>query len=214
MTKDGTTIRIVRLTSIIIVTVFALGVTEAMVKNAGAMSGPPRTIRAEPLNDVLIGHGRIAVPLGTICLIRFDSSYCAVRFSNAHAGATDAEDYASYESWYQGDTTGLFSKSNVVFRKGDLWWKAPLGIGRIWLLKRDRDEISCGPILLKWWPYSSIAMIPKKAEGVSGPLRFAPTPWTSISEVNVHDARIKWYDPGMRGENTPDIRIPIDQLWK
>ncbi len=193
----------------LIAVVHIVGVTEPY-----AMSGPPRTIRLEPLSEVLIGRGRIAFPLKRIVLVRAGSSYCAVRFTKAYGGKTDAEDFAEYESWYQGDGTGNFSSSNVVYAKRDLWWKAPIGIGRLWLMTRDRDEVQCGPITLSWMPDTVIELTPKKAERVSGPLRFAPTPWTSISEVNVHDARIKWYEPGMHGENTPDIRIPIDQLWK
>jgi hypothetical protein len=55
-------------------------------------------IKVEPLTDALVGHGRIAMPVGRIFLVRADFSYCAVRFTKEQMGKTDGEYFAAYES--------------------------------------------------------------------------------------------------------------------
>jgi hypothetical protein len=173
-------------------------------------SGTYEPIELEPLSDVLIGRDRIAMPLKRIFLVRADSLYCAVRFTKEEIGKTEGEYFATYESWFQGDGSGEISKSNVEITRGDLWWKLPIGIGRLWLATKKKDEISCGAISLKWLAQTAVYLTPKKV-GVGQVVHFAPTPWTSIAEVNVYDSRIVWYP---QGYESPEIQTPINQLWK
>ena len=191
---------------------FALVIGACMVIGA---SGGPGPDKIEPLPEVLIASSGIAIPLGRILLVRADTCYCAVKFTKAYTektgGEYSGEYFATYESWYQGDGTGDFSKSNVVFTRRDLWWRLPIGIGRLWLIMRYRDDIQCGPVTLKWWAQTAISWIPKKMGSGLQTIHFAPTPWMSISEVNVHDPRITWY---YRRDDLPEVRIPIDQLWR
>lgn len=67
---------------------------------------------------------------------------------------------------------------------------------------------------LEWWAQTAVALIPKKTISKFQNILFAPTPWTSISQVNVNDKGIIWYEPGTIEGDRRDIRIPIDQLWE
>jgi len=153
------------------------------------------------------------MPMGMIFLVRSDCSYCAVRFTKEEMGKIDGEYFAAYESWYQGDGTGDFSKLNVIFVKDDLWWKLPIGIGRLWLFSRKQDEVRCGDITLRWLIRTSVELIPTKTTSKLESIRFAPTPWTSISQVNVADKRLTWYEARGVEDDRRDIRIPIE-FWK
>ncbi len=177
--------------------------------------GGARPVRIEPLADVIIGPSGIAMPLQRILLIQANSCYCAIKFIKAYTeqvqGEYSGEYFATYESWWQDDGTGDFSKSNVLFKRDDLWWRLPIGIGRLWLIMRYRKDIKCGPVTLEWWRQTVILWTPKKINEKVKTIHFAPTPWVSISEVNVRDPRIIWY---YQKPDLPEIRIPIDQLWK
>ncbi len=171
--------------------------------------------KIEPASDVFISQDGIAVPLERILLVKADTCYCAVKFTNAYAeevqGKYSGEFFASYESWYQGDGTGGLSKLNVKFTKGDLSWKLPIGIGRLWLITRRREDIQCGSIILRWLAQTAVSLTPKKVDEKVENIYFAPTPWTSIQEVNVRDPRIVWY---RQEPDRAQIRISIDHLWK
>ena len=180
----------------------------------GAAEGASKDAWPELSNNIWIGHGRITMPIGRICLIRINSSHCAVRFVKAYPGKDEAEYFASYESWYQGDGSGDFQKSNVVSTTDDLSWKRPIGFGRLWLIQRFHDKIRCGANILEWLPRTSI-YVPKDLEADPRfAVRFAPTIWQSIGQVDIHDPRIRWYEPGKSDDRAPDIDFPFDQLWE
>jgi hypothetical protein len=40
-------------------------------------------------------------------------------------------------------------------------------------------------------------------------VKLAPTPWRTIQEVNLKDARLKWYSSG-----SPEQKTKIDELWR
>ena len=172
-------------------------------------------VKVEPITDAVVGYGRIAMPVGRIFLVRADLSYCAVRFTKERNTVADPEYSAEYESWCQGDGTGDFSKPNVLFVKDKLWWKRPIGIGRLWLFTRQQNEIRCGGVTLEWWGRTTVQWIPKKTISKFQNILFAPTPWTSISQVDVNDKRIIWYEPGtVEGDRYRNISIPVDRLWE
>ncbi len=163
-------------------------------------------------SDVQIAPNCIIMPVGRILLVRKDSDYCAIKFTEFWTGKTKEDLYAKYESYYQGDKTGDFSNKNIKFKKEDLSWpKAKTSIfGHPWA-PGTKDEIRCGPIKL-WWTGKGTVYFYKRYQPESDyGIELAPTKWTDISQVNVFDSRLKWY---RYDEKRKDVIIPVDQLWE
>jgi hypothetical protein len=162
--------------------------------------------------DVQIGPNYIAVPYGRILLIRNGEQYGGIRYLEFWRDKKGKKRYARYESFYQGDGTGDFSKNSVQHIKGEVSNK---GLGNFlgthyW--KGDFD-LKCGPIKLMWGGGEKRAGAcffgASQEQGDYG-IELAPTPWKDISQINVFDSRIKWY---RYDETRPDTYIPIDELW-
>jgi hypothetical protein len=160
-------------------------------------------------DDVHIGKTAIVMPLKNILLVRKDSDYCAIRFTEFWTGKTEEDVYAKYES-YQGDKTGDFSKKNVTFRKDKLAFPKPRGIGRLAFSFGNRN-IHCGSLKLQWAGGGSVFFYAEGQEPRDYGIELAPTIWTDISEVDVFDPRIKWY---RYDEERKRMNISIDRLWK
>ena len=161
-------------------------------------------------NDVHIGKTAIVMPLGKILLVRRYSEYCAVKFTDFWTGKTEEDLYAKYESCYQGDKSGDFSRQNIKFRNGKLSFPKPRGIGRL-AFSFGKKEISCGTVRLFWSGQGAVHFYREgQAQGDYG-IELAPTKWTEISQVNVFDQRLKWY---RYDENRKRVNIPVDQLWE
>jgi hypothetical protein len=153
------------------------------------------------------------MPLKRIVLVRKGSDYCAVKFTEAWSGKTEDDQYAIYESCYQGDGTGDFSNKNVQFRKEKLVLRRHVGPGRGFPAGCTNFNVKCGPIRLLWAGKSWVHWVhfgSKQVDGEYG-IELAPTKWTDISEVDVFDPRLKWY---RYDEKRKDTYIPIDQLWE
>jgi hypothetical protein len=139
------------------------------------------------------------MPLGRILLARKGSDYCALKFINTWLGETRYDHYTSYELYYQGDGSGDFIKGNTQHENGELF--DPHSRGKItW--KAAKNKISCGKFKLQWGYIACIG---------SRDAELAPTPWTDITDVNIHDLKIQWYrDDKNRARKT----VHIDQLWE
>ena len=162
-------------------------------------------------NVVKIRPNAISVPMGRIILIRKGPEYGAVKFTHFWFGKTVHDWYGKYESYYQGDGTGDFSKKNVLSRKGEVSTFPDIGgCGLHWSL--DNPNFRYGPFKLAWSPKSTVYFFyfGQGGEGDYG-IELAPTKWTDISQVNVFDPRLKWY---RYDEKRKDTYIPIDQLWE
>jgi hypothetical protein len=153
--------------------------------------------------EALIGPKGISMSLGKILLARKDSEYCALKFTNTWLGETKYDHYTSYEFYYQGDGSGDFSRSDVESGTGELFFPRVRGWMGIPVIKGARDIIKCGGMKFKWFYIASVGF---------GGAELAPTPWTSINEVNVHDPRIKWYQSD-RNRSRKGIKVHIDRLW-
>jgi hypothetical protein len=163
-------------------------------------------------DEVEIKSVGVRVPLGRILLIRRGSEYGAVKFTDAWTEKSGEDKYGRYESYYQGDKTGDFSKKNVQYREGKLI--DPQGIavgGGHYFSLRGIYNIKCGPIKLGWGYKTFIAFYRRSQKDKDYGIELAPTKWTDISEVNVFDPRLRWY---RYDEDRQTIRIPIDQLWE
>ena len=161
-------------------------------------------------NDVHIGKTAIVMPLAKILLVRRESDYCAIKFTEFWTGKTEEDVYAMYESCYQGDKTGDFSKKNVKLQKDKLAFPKPRGIGRLAFSFGNRN-IRCGPLKLQWAGRGSVFFYAEGQEQGDHGIELAPTIWTDISEVDVFDQRIKWY---RYEEQRKRMNISIDQLWE
>lgn len=159
--------------------------------------------------DVGIAPNAIRVPIGAILLVRKNTEYCAIKFIEFWTGETQDDEYAIYESYYQGDRSGDFTKKNVKFKAGKLSRPRLRGIGRL-SFSFGHIDIQCGPIKLFWsgkgWVYFFNS---SQKQGDYG-IELAPTKWKHISQVNVFDPRIRWY---RYDESRKDVIFPIDRLW-
>jgi len=163
-------------------------------------------------NEVHIGNTAIVMPLGRILLVRKGSDYCAIKFTKFWSENTSevstlfvaagSDEYAMYESYYQGDKTGDFTKKNVQFKKEKLSHTKPRGIGRL-AFSFGNYEIKCGTIKLEWFGEGGVSFY---KDGIE----LAPTQWTDISQVNVFDPILRWYRYDNRRKST---NIPIDKLF-
>lgn len=157
-------------------------------------------------HEVLIGPIGVSVPLGRILLVRRDfllwrgAEYLALKFTNSWLGETIYDHYTSYEFYYQGDGSGDFSKSNVGSGTGEFY--APPMTRSLHAIRPSKRIAQFGKIKIKWIHVASVDY---------GRNEVAPTPWTSITEVNIHDPKLQWY-----GKNNSRKRrtVPIDQLWE
>lgn len=160
-------------------------------------------------NEIIVTPVAVKIPVGRILIVRKNLEYCVLRFTKIWAGKTEEDWYASYESYYQGDKTGDFSKTSVQLRKYELSSPRPRGIGRLAFSFGDKD-VKCGPFKLFWFGQSWVYFFSSdQKEGDYG-IELAPTKWTDISQVNVFDPRVKWYRYDAKRQ---DIKIPIDRLW-
>lgn len=171
-------------------------------------------------NDVHIAPNSVGVPLGKILLVRKGSSYCALKFTKfwteneSKVGtlfvAAGSDEYALYESYYQGDKTGDFSKRNVESKKAKLSSLKPRGIGRLAFSFGNR-QIKCGNIKLEWFSTGSLFFYREGRKESDFGIELAPTKWSDISQVNVFDSRLGWY---RYDKNRERLSIPIDKLWE
>jgi hypothetical protein len=166
-------------------------------------------------NVVSIGGAAVSIPVGRIMLVRKGTEYCAIQFDNAwieKSGWKSGWKRATYESYYQGDGTGDFSKENVHLRKGEVHLSEGHWIGGGHYIHFWRNEdIRCGPIKLCWAYKTNICFSSDSQEQRDYGIELAPTKWADISKVNVFDQRLKWY---RYDEKRQREFIPIDQLWK
>jgi hypothetical protein len=177
--------------------------------SGGEMAGSTQGTSSGYPMDVEIASNAVRVPTGAILLVRKDAEYCAIKFTKFWTGKTEEDQYASYESCYQGDKTGSFSNKNVKFKKGELSRPRLRGIGRL-SFSFGKTDIQCGPIKLEWSGKGWIYFFNSNQDQGDHGIELAPTKWTEISEINVFDPRLKWY----RYDSTrQDIRISVDRLW-
>jgi hypothetical protein len=156
-------------------------------------------------HEVVISSNAIGMPIGKMILIRKNSRYCAVKFTEAKKGKGKNEWYVKYESHFQGDGTGNFNSKSVKSIKNELADLQPLSIiGRL-AVARGNTHIDCIDIMLDWSGTDKISWV-----YFNNGIEMAPSKWADILEVNVSDQRLKWY---RYDERRKDILIPIDKLW-
>lgn len=195
-------------------------ITSLQLGGGKALAFDNRNVMLPKDNEVYIAKVGMVMPLGNILLVRKNSEYCAVKFTKFWLEKTSevstpfvaagSDKYALYESYYQGDGSGDFSKKNAQFKKEKLSFPKPRGIGRL-AFSFSKKEIICDAIKLEWFGKGGAYFYGEgQKEGDYG-IELAPTKWTDISQVNVFDQRLKWY---RYDENRKDLNIPVDKLWE
>jgi hypothetical protein len=170
--------------------------------------------RATKPDEVYVAGNYVQTPKGRIILVRKDRGYCAIKYLEFWKRDEGRKWYGCYESYYQGDGSGDFSKKNVKHRKDTVSDFGPgmfFGVFHSW---GGDLNIKCGPIRLEWGGGTLHGGVHFSGAGMGSDYKFtielAPTPWTDISQVNVHDPRIWWYGYHTRRWN---LYIPLSELW-
>lgn len=165
-------------------------------------AGPP------PKGSVFIGKTGIIMPLHRVLLARKGTEYCAIVFTKFWTGKTEQDKYASYESYCQADGSGDFSKDNIKFRREDLSYPKPRGIGRFAFSFGDK-EIKCGKLKLFWSGEGAVHFYSEKQGRGDHGCELAPTNWKSVIQVDVFAPGIKWYK---YDESRKRVNIPLNQF--
>jgi hypothetical protein len=175
----------------------------------GRMANTDENMKVSSPGEVQIAPNGISVPIGIVLLARKDQEYCAIKFTKFWTGKTPDDEYATYESYYQGNKTGNFAKENVKFKVGKLSRPRLRGIGRLSFSFGQKD-IECGPVKLFWPGNSWVCFFNTNQKQGDYGIQLAPTKWTDMSQVNVFDPRLRWY---RYDESRKDTIVPVDQLW-
>jgi hypothetical protein len=187
-------------------------------------TGHVKTLMAQNLNE---SHERVyatltwdgaGAPLGRFLLIRKDKAVCAVRFTKVQRGHdakpettfnSGEESFSAEYDWYfQEDGSGDFTQPGVLSGHEQLARKPLKGIGRL-AFQTGQIYVKCGTFDKLLWLYPTwVSFYGGSRRGDYG-IELAPTKWTEIKEVNVHDPRLKWY---RYDENRKPVDIPLDDL--
>jgi hypothetical protein len=119
--------------------------------------------------------------------------------------------YATYESYYQADGTGDFTRGNAKVTKEQLVRRHYWGIGKLsFPVGRQNLDVKCGPIKLAWGIKGAVHFFAPGKSDVDQGIELAPTKWKDRAEVNVFDLRLKWYKQGQKKKS---VNVHPDQLW-
>jgi hypothetical protein len=175
----------------------------------GRMATVDEGTKASSPDEVQIAPNGISVPIGLILLARKDQDRCAIKFTKFWTGKTPDDEYATYESYYQGSQTGNFGSKNVKLKAGKLSRPRLRGIGRLSFSFGQKD-IECGAMKFFWPGNSWVCFFNTSQKQGDYGIELAPTKWTDISQVNVFDPRLRWY---RYDESRKDTILPVDRLW-
>jgi hypothetical protein len=145
-----------------------------------------------------VGPTVVAMPIGKIILAKKGLEYCSIRFTSTWLSGSDFDYYTAYEYYYQGDGSGDFKRSNVKFGNGELFYPRDPGWFAIPFTSGAKDTFGCGGLKIKWFHTGGVNF---------DDFELAPTPWKSITDVNVHDTRLKWF---RKDANRKKITVYID----
>jgi hypothetical protein len=152
----------------------------------------------------------IIMPKGRMLLLRRSGEYGAIKVID-FSGKPGPPWFADYESYYQGDQSGDFTRQNIQVRKERVSLSRTYGIALLGLgWAFGKYNIECGSIKLLWTDSFWVGFFSREQDQGDYGIEFSPTKWTDLSQVNVFDPRLKWYryDTGRQ-----TIQISVDQLW-
>lgn len=199
------------MTSVLIATLIAISVVgvgdTADMSNAKVFS---KYVLPGP-DEVQLAFSGVEIPLGRMLLVRKDAEYCAVKFTRFWTEKGAKEQYATYEVYYQKDGSGNFLNKNVKFSQGKASTLPPRGPFYPLKWQPGKPEVKCGSLKLLWGYKGFVCFFERGNSPGEHGIELAPTPWTSVKEVNVFDPRVKWYRYDEKRERGS---IPVDKLWE
>jgi hypothetical protein len=151
-------------------------------------------------DNATVGPTGVAMPIQKIILAKKGLEYCAIIFTSTWLEDRTHDYYTAYESHYQGDGSGDFKKGNVKFGNGELFFQRDRSWYEVPFTSGAKETVVCGKMKIKWFRTGGLHF---------DDYELAPTPWKSISDVDVHDTRLKWFK---KDASRKKITIPIDQL--
>lgn len=171
-------------------------------------------------DTIVISHGGVAPTLGRFLLVRRGADTCALRFTRfwregrriAPTWWTSGEDsaFAEYEWVHQADGSGDVRKPNVMAGRATLSHRPTYGLPVHGLQFRPSAGIArCGPFRLAW-NYPDFVGVNAQVSATDDPNELAPTKWTSLSEVDSSDARLRWFRFDLNRART---ETTVDKLW-
>jgi hypothetical protein len=175
----------------------------------------PADSRAEDLATRFIIHGgTIKMPIGAFLLVRKKNEIGAIHLISIDPTSTEWLGKSVYESHFQSDGSGSFLTGNVVTKTGDLNLQESKGPGRgIYIYKPGPYRASIGKWSFSFFGPSLMGMSDHSSwAGDFGDhgFEFAPTSACNLSEVNVHDNRLRWF----RYDRNANVTLPLSDLPK
>jgi len=137
----------------------------------------------------VVSGGSVKMPVGAFLLVRKNGAIGAIRLTNVDPGL---EGRSTYESYFQGNGSGSFMNGDIVHQTGDLNLKPVKGIGRL-AFQTGQDRARIGKWSFRFDTPSLMAMWPYRGDQHDYGYEFAPTSACDISEVDVHDKRLRWF---------------------
>jgi len=157
----------------------------------------------------IFGPRAISAPIGVFLLVRKGREFGAICFKSIEPSEKINMGKSKFESYFQGDGSGLFIRKSVISVTGELNTKPLTGIGRFSFgggnrkLKVGNWSFSYNyPTWISMWPYGN-------EEGDYG-FEFSPTSAKNIADIDVFDSHLKWY----KYDSHSSIKISIKELGK
>lgn len=167
--------------------------------------------KSEALYDsqFVVGPSAIRLPRGVFLLIRKGKEYGAIRLLTVKPGKDPQHGTATYESYFQGDTTGSFLAVNTAKRSGELSTKPLTGIGRL-SFGGGKHKLRVGKWQFDCYFLQLMDMYPSSEEEGDHGFEFAPTSARDLSQIDVFDKQLQWF----RFDANTSITLPVSGLAK
>ncbi|WP_285609091.1 hypothetical protein [Geothrix edaphica] len=138
-------------------------------------------------------------------LVKKGNQYGALRFSAVKPDEEKGWGSAEFESTFQGDGSGSFSRSNTSIRKGKVHAKSLVGIGRM-SFQVGNTTLRIGPFKFYYHFPNWVDMWPAgELEGDYG-YEFSLVRATELSTIDVHSPALRWYH--FDRNNSVEITLP------
>ena len=175
-----------------------------------AQSRCPLDSRADNLaTQFVISGGSVKMPIGAFLLVRKNGEIGAIRLTRIDPMATEDFGKSTYESYFPADSSDLLSIRNDIRQTGELDLKPAKGMIRGFSYVPGPHRARIG----KWsYPFVSpsiMYMFPYHSSSDHG-YEFAPTSACDVSEIDVHDKRLRWF----RFDRDAHVTLPLADLPK
>jgi len=161
---------------------------------------------AQPV-EFVVGPSYVRIPTNFFILVRKGKQIGAIRLTKVLLDDNN-NGQSTYESYFQGDGSGLLTKQNIAKRVGAIEIKPMRGI-HAFAWQPGPNRLWVGP----WWfgclGPNLVNMSEHFSEEDTG-YEFAPTSAQNISEIDTADRRLKWY----RYDSDKSIRLEAPTLPK